>query len=105
VRTSSPARALAVALLLCLTTPPFFGGDKVKHFLMSFFVQSVGYSVSRTAGVERSTSQGIAAAGVVSIGVLKELHDRSVGKPFSFGDLFWDGAGGVAAASLMNGSQ
>jgi uncharacterized protein YfiM (DUF2279 family) len=105
MRTASVSRAAAFATLLCLSTPPFFGADKVKHFLMSFLIQSAGYSVSRAAGLDRGASQGVGAAGVVTVGVLKELHDKSMGKPFSPGDLAWDVAGGVAAASLMNGSR
>ena len=105
MRRVSYGRALSFATVLALSTPPLFGADKIKHFLMSFLVQSTGYSVSRLAGANRTTSQAVGAAGVVTIGVLKEVHDRSVGKPFSVADLVWDGAGGVAAASLMNGSR
>lgn len=96
---------MLLALALLTTVPPLFGADKVKHFLMSFLVQSAGFSVGRAAGLDRGASQAVGAAAVGSVGVLKELHDRSRGKPFSAGDLLWDAAGGVAAASLLNGTR
>jgi uncharacterized protein YfiM (DUF2279 family) len=85
--------------------PPIFGSDKAKHFLMSFLVQSAGFSIGRTVGLNRASSQIVGAAGVASVGVAKELHDRAVKKGFSFADLAWDAGGGLAAASLLNGSR
>lgn len=86
-------------------TPPFFGADKVKHFLMSFLVQSTGFAAGRAVGLNRANSQVVGAAGVATVGLVKELQDRRRKKPFSVADLTWDAAGGVAAASLMNGTR
>lgn len=92
-------------MALFAVVPPFLGADKVKHFLMSFLVQSATYSVGRAAGLDRPASRIAGGAAVLTVGVMKELHDRSVGKQFSAADLLWDAAGGVAAASLLNGAR
>jgi uncharacterized protein YfiM (DUF2279 family) len=80
----------------------WFGADKVKHFLISAFVQSTTYSIARLAGAGRTESHIIGAAATLSVGVMKEVYDlRSKGR-FSRGDLFWDAAGTVSAAALLN---
>lgn len=96
---------VVLAALLALQTPPLFGADKVKHFLMSFLVQSAGYSAARAAGLDRTPAQIVGGTGVAAVGVAKELHDRAVKKGLSVSDLMWDAAGGVAAASLLNGTR
>lgn len=100
-------RILVMATILAV--PPgsdrWFGADKVKHFLMSALVQSATYSALRIARVHRAPSQAVAGGAVLGIGLWKELHDRRAGKPFSVEDLFWDSAGGFAAASLLNGTR
>ena len=94
-----------LAVLIMLQTPPLLGSDKVKHFLMSFLVQSAGYSAARVTGMGRAPAQVVGATSVAAVGVAKELHDRAVKKGFSISDLMWDAAGGVAAASLLNGTR
>lgn len=103
--TNGRSGLLIVVMLAQLNTPPFFGSDKAKHFLMSFLVQSAGFSAARAAGLGRAPSQAVGAVGVAAVGVAKELHDKSVGKGFSLADLTWDAAGGIAAASLLNGTR
>jgi len=85
--------------------PDLFGADKVKHFLMSALIQSATFSATRATGLSRGTSQVAGGVAVVVFGVGKELHDRHVRKPFSVADLLWDFGGGVAAASLLNGTR
>jgi len=85
--------------------PQWFGADKMKHFLMSAMIQSAAYSTARAAGVQRSTGQAVAGVATLTFGVVKEVHDRRSRKPFSVEDLVWDAAGGVAAASLLNGTR
>ena len=50
-----------VALLIAAgpaTSPdPWWGADKLKHFLVSAFVQSVVFSGARAAGVNRDVAQ------------------------------------------------
>ena len=76
--------------------------DKIKHFLISALVCSTAFSIARAVGAQRAGSQ---VAGIVSgatVGILKEVHDKSVGKPFSIGDLVADGAGIAVSAALLN---
>lgn len=102
---SPVARArVSTALAFALALPPvgsWFGADKLKHFLMSAFVQSAAFSASRAAGADRRVSNVVAAASSATIGVSKEVHDRRIGKPFSIQDLAWDAAGAGAMAALL----
>lgn len=78
----------------------WFGADKVKHFFLSAFAQSVVYASARAAGVERRDAlrTSIAAAAVAGIG--REVYDARVKARFSVSDLVFD-AGGIAAATAM----
>ena len=86
---------------------PLPGADKVKHFFMSAFVQSVSFSVARAAGADRSNAQLSAGISSMSIGLLKEVRDARVpgGTGFSVADLAFDAAGALAAAALLNGTR
>jgi len=81
------------------------GADKVKHFLMSAFIQSAAFSVGRLAKMSRSNAQVMGGVSSVAFGVGKELLDRRRSKQFSVKDLAWDGAGALTAASLLNGTR
>jgi uncharacterized protein YfiM (DUF2279 family) len=99
-------RALLFASLLAL--PPkdgWFGVDKVKHFLVSAFVQSATFSAARAAKVPRSNAHALAGVSTAVAGIGREVHDRRRGRVFSVKDLAWDAAGGVAAAALMHGTR
>jgi len=99
---------LAFALLAQHShNPPdrWIGADKIKHFLLSAMVESLTTSAARSAGAGRATSQRIGAGITMTVGVGRELHDARVGKGASVKDLTWDAAGGVAAASLLNGAR
>ena len=100
-------RAFALVTLLQFPAPieRWFGADKVKHFLMSALIQSATYSATRAAGVQKAASQTIGAVATATFAVIKEVHDRRARKPFSIEDLVWDAAGGVTAASLLNGTR
>jgi len=100
-------RAFAAALLVALASPPggWFGTDKLKHFMMSFLVHSSAYSTTRAFRVGPQRAQAVGIASAVSIGVLKEIRDKRAGKPFSIGDLVWDGAGTASSAALLNRSR
>lgn len=97
--------ALSLALHITAADGPLPGSDKVKHFFMSAFVHSVAFSVARSAQMERSGAQLAAGVVTMSVGVVKELHDRRSGRPFSLGDLAWDAAGALAAAAILNGTM
>jgi len=83
----------------------WFGADKLKHFTLSAFVHSATFSLARAARIDRAASQWTAAGTTMTIGVLKEMHDRRSNKPFSVQDLLWDAAGSWTAASLLNGTR
>jgi uncharacterized protein YfiM (DUF2279 family) len=76
------------------------GADKVKHFALSFFVQSMGYSVARATGTGHGSSVGVAGVMTAVVGVGKEWHDRRT-TGFSARDLAWDAAGAGAATLLL----
>ena len=93
-----------LSLALALAIPPrdsWFGADKVKHFFMSAFVQSATFSAARALGASNAAAQGIGGVATGAIGIGREVHDRRVGRIFSFRDLTWDAAGGVTAAALL----
>lgn len=98
--------ALALVAALNATPPnPWVGADKIKHFLMSAFVQSVAYSAARAAKLDRGVAQGVGGASVAAVSVWKEMRDRRAGGAFSAADLAWNAAGGLSAAALLNGTR
>ena len=94
------------ALALTLPLPPdsWFGPDKLKHFFVAAFTQSVSYSALQLARVRHD--QALAGAWVVtaSVSVAKELHDRRSYGLFSVRDLVWDAAGAGAATLVIQRS-
>lgn len=98
-------RALVVLSLMVGAAPAWrawFGADKMKHFLASAFVQSAAYSLARSAGASRSSSQAVAGATSLTVGVAKEVRDKKKGSRFSVPDLAWDAAGAASMAALLN---
>jgi len=92
-----------LALLLALAPLPdrWFGADKVKHFFMTAFAQSVAYSTLRAVGTGRDASLVAASAATATVSVAKELHDRPRPEGFSVRDLVWDAAGAGAATLIL----
>jgi putative lipoprotein len=93
-----------LALALSLTTPPpdnWFGSDKLKHFFMAAFTQSVAYSALQAARVRHDQAVAGAWAVTATVSVAKELHDRRSHGVFSVRDLVWDAAGAGAATLLI----
>jgi uncharacterized protein YfiM (DUF2279 family) len=95
---------LAVALLGPVAPPArggWFSPDRIKHFFLSFFVQSASYSFARAANLDHRPAL-IAASGVTAAAAIsKELWDRRQGTGFDTGDLVWDGLGGGVATVLL----
>ena len=95
---------LTFLLALTLQGQPadrWFSADKIKHFFMAAFVQSVTYSALRATQVEhRSSLIGATAANVV-ISVGKEVADSRRTGLFSRRDLVWDAAGAGASTLLL----
>jgi uncharacterized protein YfiM (DUF2279 family) len=80
---------------------PWFTPDRVKHFFLSFFVQSAGYSVARGVGLGREAALVPATAATAAVGLSKELWDRKRGTGFDRRDLVWDAIGAGAASALL----
>jgi putative lipoprotein len=83
----------------------FFGFDKVKHFMMSGFIEAVGFNSLQAVNVDRSASLAASTAVTLGIGVARELHDRRTTGLFSLGDLTWDTLGTAAALLIFSHSQ
>ena len=97
---------MKVALLLALTfqgqsRDPWFSSDKIKHFFVGAFVQSVAYSALRATGIDHRSSLLGASGGSVVISVGKEVADARRTGLFSRRDLVWDAAGIGTATTLL----
>ena len=96
---------LLVLVLLGASAPAprgrWFGPDRIKHFFLSFFVQSAGYSIARAVNVDHSASLAAASGVTAAAAVSKEVWDRKRGTGFSTGDLIWDALGAGAATALL----
>ena len=95
---------MKLVLLLVLAPSPdrWLGADKVKHFFLSAFAQSVAYSTLRAAGASRDGSLVGATVFTAAVGVGKELHDRPRAEGFSVRDLVWDAAGAGGATLILH---
>ena len=82
----------------------WFGPDKLKHFFVAAFVQSVTYGALQFARVRHNDALigAWAVTGAISVG--KELHDRRTYGVFSVRDLVWDAAGAGAATLVLQRS-
>ncbi|HUR92064.1 MAG TPA: DUF2279 domain-containing protein [Gemmatimonadaceae bacterium] len=83
----------------------WFGADKLKHFFMSAFIQSMAYSSARAAGASHDGAFVSATAATVGFGVGREIYDGRVKRAFSYKDLVWDGAGLAAGMVLVNNAR
>ncbi len=79
----------------------WFGSDKLKHFFLSAFIESVSYSALRAANVRHGPALVAASTITLGAGVGKELYDRRSYGLFSVKDLTWDVAGNAAAATVL----
>lgn len=107
-KTSSVSRSARIALLLLafpLAADKWFGVDKMKHFFMSAFIQSMAYSSARAAGASHDGAFVSATAATVGFGIGREIYDGRVKRAFSYKDLVWDGAGLAAGMALVNNAR
>jgi putative lipoprotein len=99
------ALSLAANLVFAQTAvvrDSWFGIDKIKHFFMSAFIESVSYSVLQAAHVKRRPALTSAIGVAAAVGVAREIHDkRTPGKWFSYQDLTWDALGIGAGAAML----
>jgi len=94
---------VTLLLVLALQGQPadrWFSPDKIKHFFMAAFVQSVGYSVLRATQMGHRSSLVGASAGSVAVSIGKELSDARRTGLFSKRDLVWDAAG-IGTSTLL----
>jgi len=82
----------------------WFAVDKVKHFFMGAFVQSVAYSALRTSGASHNASLAGATGVTAGVSLAKEVWDAHSGGTPSVRDLVWDAAGAGTATLLLRRS-
>lgn len=92
-----------MALALSLTIPPdnWFGSDKLKHFFIAAFTQSVAYSAFQATHVRHDQALAGAWAVTATVSIAKEIRDRRSYGLFSYRDLVWDAAGAGAATLVI----
>ena len=95
---------IALALQMAAPRDTWFGADKLKHFFVAAFTQSVTYSVLQVAKVKNDHAMVGAWAVTATVSVAKEVHDRRTTGLFSIRDLVWDAAGAGAASLLIHRS-
>jgi putative lipoprotein len=83
----------------------WFGADKIKHFFMSAFIESITFSGLQAAGANRNASFAGAIGVTAAFGIGKEIHDKRAKGLFSIGDLTWDGIGAGAAGLMLRSTQ
>jgi putative lipoprotein len=80
----------------------WFGVDKIKHFFMSAFIESISYSALQAAHARHRTAMTGAIGITLGLGLAREIHDmRTPGNIFSVRDLTWDVLGTGAGAALL----
>lgn len=84
---------------------PWLGQDKVKHFFMAGFVESMGFGALQAAGANRGAAFAGAIAITAAAAVGREIHDRRTKGVFSPSDLAWGTAGAVAALLILTRTQ
>jgi uncharacterized protein YfiM (DUF2279 family) len=81
----------------------WFGVDKIKHFFMSAFIESLTYSALQAARANHRAAMGGAIGVTMAVGVGREIHDsRNPKNHFSLKDLSWDAIGTTAGAVLVS---
>src|SRR5829696_664526 len=81
---------------------PLFGVDKVKHFFIAGFVETMTFAGLEAAGAKRSPARAAAIGTTVVVSFGREIHDRRTKGLFSIKDLLWDALGASAALLLIN---
>lgn len=100
-------RGLALILTLHFGGDPkpvdrWLAPDKAKHFFLSVFVESVSFSVLRSAHIGRNASLVGASAVTAGTGLGREIYDHFHPGTPSLKDLAWDGVGIAAAAVVLH---
>ena len=81
----------------------WFGIDKIKHFFMSAFIESVSFSALQATRIHHRSAMAGAIGITFGLGIGREIHDkRTPGNIFSVRDLTWDVIGTGAGAVLLS---
>lgn len=96
--------SLALVAQLAAPRDSWFGVDKLKHFFVAAFTQSVAYSALQAAKVRHDRALAGAWAVTAAVSVAKEVHDARTTGLFSVRDLVWDAAGAGFATVLIDRS-
>jgi len=83
----------------------WWGPDKVKHFFISAFIESVAFSALRAIGASRDISFAGALGTTAAFAFGREVHDKRTKGIFSVPDLTWDAAGAGAALLVLQSTQ
>jgi putative lipoprotein len=83
----------------------WFGPDKVKHFFVAAFVESVAFAGLEALGTDRNTAIPAAISASIAVSVGREVHDRRTKGLFSVKDLTFDALGAAAAFLLIRHTQ
>ena len=83
----------------------FFGTDKVKHFFIAGFVETMAFAGAQAAGSARSAARPVAIGTVTAVSLGRELYDLRKKGLFSVRDLAWDALGAGAALLVVNKTQ
>ncbi len=87
------------------TDDALFGPDKLKHFFIAGFVESMTFAGSQAIGANRGAARGAAIGVTAAVSVGREIHDRKTKGLFSIRDLAWDALGATAALIVLNKTQ
>ncbi len=87
------------------TDDALIGADKLKHFFIAGFVESMAFAGSQAIGANRGTARGAAIGLTVAVSIGREIHDRKTKGLFSIRDLAWDAIGATAALIVLNKTQ
>lgn len=78
--------------------------DKRKHFFVSAALGAAGAATARQHGAERCEAARSGIVFTLVIGAGKEYYDLRIKRThWSWGDLFWDLAGGTVGSLLVSG--
>ena len=96
---------LALIAQLAVPRDSWIGADKLKHFFVAAFAQSVAYSALQATKMRHDRALAGAWVVTAAVSVAKELHDSRTTGLFSVRDLVWDAAGAGVATVLIEHSM
>jgi uncharacterized protein YfiM (DUF2279 family) len=116
-RWRAPTIAILLVALIAIPSPAhpqsapkrqrdsWLGADKVKHFFLSAFIESMTFSGLQAAGASRRAAFTGAIGTTAALAIGREVHDKKTKGLFSLGDLAWDAAGAGAAGLVLRKTQ